>query len=350
MTSTQDIDGCDFVHAHAQKDIEHESFAELFQLLVVDPQKVRVLKADIPALSSIEDEVSVAVREQYEDNPYPRWRSITAPALTDEQREHGRGKHILIAGCGTGQEILNMALHYPEAEMITGIDLSRASLAYGKQKAQALGIENVEFIQADILEAYKLDRGFDLISCSGVLHHMKDPVQGWKTLLQLLKPEGVMKVALYSKIARSFVTQCQQWIEEQGFEATHEGILRFRKVIIDMDDGEPLKKITGPLDFYSTSMCRDLLFHVQEHVYTLPEIQGILEALDLDLLSLNIKQAGVLQAYKTQYPDDAAAKNLENWHIFEQQNPHIFVGMYPLWCGQKGGSFQGGLPDWIFTH
>lgn len=329
----------------AVDDLENGDFESFVEVLIVGPMKVQALRSSIPVLSLIEDSVSTSVREQYEDNPYPRWRCITAPDLTEEQRAHGRGKTILVAGCGTGQEILNMALHYPEAALITGVDLSKASLAYGKQKAIELGVENVEFMQADILEIGKLDRQFDMIVCSGVLHHMRDPMAGWTALLSCLKPDGVMKVALYSEIARKYVTQCQGWIKEQGFDATPEGISSFRQAVMAMRDRNPLKAMVEPIDFYSMSMCRDLLFHVQEHVYTLPQIKDVLDDLDLRLLALNIKQPGVLRRYRAAYPNDPSAIDLDNWHEFEQENPAIFVGMYPFWCGKNGDE----MPAWVFT-
>jgi len=99
-----------------------------------------------------------------------------------------------------------MAVRYPEARVV-GVDLSVPSLAYGKQKADEFSIDNVEFIQADILDLENLGQQFDLITCVGVLHHMEDPVAGWNKLLACLKPDGFMKIALYSESARQSVVQ-----------------------------------------------------------------------------------------------------------------------------------------------
>ncbi len=64
-----------------------------------------------------------------------------------------------------------------------------------------LGVE-IEYAQADILELGSLDRRFDLIESIGVLHHLADPFAGWRVLLSLLRPGGVMKLGFYSAVAR----------------------------------------------------------------------------------------------------------------------------------------------------
>ena len=83
-------------------------------------------------------------------------------------------------------------------------------------------------------------------------------------------------------------------------------------------------------DFFSTSACRDLLFHVQEHCFSLDEISAFLSeellgfiGFDLDLL--------VLQSYRQRFPDDPAATDLTRWQIFESENPDTFVAMYQFW-------------------
>ena len=68
-----------------------------------------------------------------------------------------------------------------------------------------MGVENVEFAHADIMKAAAIDRSFDFIDLSGVLHHLGDPWAGWRALLSLLRPGGIMQVGLYSELARKNV-------------------------------------------------------------------------------------------------------------------------------------------------
>ena len=132
---------------------------------VDEPATERSLRLSIPALSPIADGVSSIVREMYEENPYPRW--VTALSLDsdlsfDEKMKltfpHATfdplGKadvDILVAGCGTGRHAVEIARLYRGAKILA-IDLSLASLAHAKRKTDELGLANIEFGQADILE------------------------------------------------------------------------------------------------------------------------------------------------------------------------------------------------------
>jgi ubiquinone/menaquinone biosynthesis C-methylase UbiE len=86
-------------------------------------------------------------------------------------RKIGKGADVdvLIAGCGTGQHSIIFAQVFSGARILA-VDLSMASLCYAKQKTRVLGIHNIEYAQADILELSRLDKRFDIISSSGVLH------------------------------------------------------------------------------------------------------------------------------------------------------------------------------------
>ena len=87
-------------------------------------------------------------------------------------------------------------------------------------------------------------------------------------------------------------------------------------------------------DFFSTSACRDLLFHVQEKHLTLGEIDAFLRENKLSFLGFEGNVA--LQAYRQRFPEDRAATDLGNWQAFENDNPDTFNRMYQFWV-QKAG-------------
>ena len=139
------------------------------------------------------------------------------------------------------------------------------SLGYAKSTCDAMGLPGIAFGQADILKVADLDRAFDVVDATGVLHHMADPWIGWRTLLAVLKPRGLMRVALYSEIGRRHVAAAQRLLAERGFGRDPDDIRRGRQEILALSDDVLAKGAAYMTDFYSLSECRDLLFHVQEH-------------------------------------------------------------------------------------
>lgn len=312
------------------------AFRDLIRIQVDEPLEEARIAESIPVFGKIAHETSQAVRRQYEENPYPRWTASGGVSMPKQAREMARGKTVLVAGCGTGREPVDYAHCFPEAR-ITAADLSRASLAYGIRKAREAGIKNIDFMQADILELGKLDRKFDLVSCCGVLHHMKEPLAGWRTLLDLLASGGIMKISLYSATARRDIAPARKLAADSGFPPTVEGIRSFRAFVLDSRNDDPARRrLAGSYDFYSISQCRDLVFHVQEHVFTLPQIRKILDDLGLRLLVMGTHRPADLRRFKEMFPDDPqAATNLDNWHKLEQERPDAFFGMYPMWLCRK---------------
>ena len=74
----------------------------------------------------------------------------------------------------------------------------------------------------------------------------------------------------------------------------------------------------------------DLLFHVQEHQLTIPEIESFLRQHNLQFIGFELAPA-VSASYRFQFPEDRAMSNLASWHIFEKENPRTFAGMYQFW-------------------
>jgi 2-polyprenyl-3-methyl-5-hydroxy-6-metoxy-1,4-benzoquinol methylase len=274
--------------------------------------------AKIPSLTEINDPVSLKVRKQYEEFPYPRWREL--PISTPVEGRTLDCMQILVAGCGTGQEPLILGQSCPKATILA-IDLSRTSLAYASRKAEELGIKNVTFKHADILQLGSLTQKFDCICSGGVLHHMKDPVAGWKVLVGLLKPHGLMRIGLYSALARRAITAAREIIRAENYPDTAAGMRRFRQESAERLGSD---EIWDAMDYYHLNMYRDLLFHVQEYQFTLPQLQKTLDDLGLEFL-----------AFFDLPPQQTKGETLADWNKLEEANPSLFSRMYQFWCRKK---------------
>ena len=252
-----------------------------------------------------------------------------------ENDEYIEGKKIkiLVAGCGTGAEASSLAADFPSAEILA-VDLSRTSLAYASYMAGKHGLKNISFRHGDILQLGScLHDKYDFISCGGVLHHMEDPINGWSVLTGLLKDGGLMCIGLYSKTARRFILQAQEFIKKNQYPLDTQGIMRFRREAPDVLEKRIYDGILKTSDYYYLSMCRDLLFHVQEHDFDIPDIAEALKNMGLLFLGFNFTDASsAVMQYRLMFPDNSEADNLSNWHAFEQKNPDTFKAMYQLWC------------------
>jgi 2-polyprenyl-3-methyl-5-hydroxy-6-metoxy-1,4-benzoquinol methylase len=300
---------------------------DLIAQQVKQPAQERELAATMPVLTGIDDEVSRAVRRQYEESPYPRWSKAGPPKQlgVPDGRQSLKPVDILIAGCGTGLSTVELARQASQARILA-IDLSIASLSYAKRMAQSLGVTNVEFAQADIRELGSIGREFDFIDASGVLHHLADPWQGWRVLLSLLRPGGAMQIGLYSRLARRNIVAARAYIAERGYQPVAEDIRRCRQEIIASDDSL-LKSVPRWTDFFATNECRDLLFHVQEHQMTIPEIKFFIGENYLEFSGFIVPPA-TLKKFAERYPNRADFTELDCWHAFETDMPDAFSAMY----------------------
>ena len=320
-----------------------QALAALVDQQVREPRRERQLRAQIPALTAIGAGVSSQVQAQYEENPYPRWTrapAILAPLSIDEflQRiaparfrplARKAGMDVLIAGCGTGFQSICSAQLYSGSRLLA-VDLSLASLGYARRKTEELGLTNIDYAQADITRLGALERRFDLIESIGVLHHLEDPEAGWRTLVDLLRPGGVMLIALYSELGRQDIVAARRYISERGYTPTADGIRRCRQDILALEGSDWTAELLQRWDFFGTSECRDLLFHTQEHRFTLPRLKEMLARLGLRFLGFQLG-ANLLHKYGMQFPGDPEMANLDNWHQFETANPRTFRGMYLFW-------------------
>ena len=202
-------------------------------------------------------------------------------------------------------------------------------MAYAKRKTIELGITNIDYLQADILELDQLKQEFDVIECSGVLHHMDDPMAGWRVLVGLLKTGGLMKIGLYSELARRHIRKFREQTAALRTGTSQADIRKFRQVIAESRE-EHHKQISMSFDFFSLSMLRDLIFHRQEHRFTLPQIDNCLG--QLGLLFSGFEQRDLRSKFKKCLGKERDPYDLLLWHQFEESYPHTFMGMYQFWC------------------
>jgi SAM-dependent methyltransferase len=303
----------------------------------------REIAASLPRLRPLTDATSLRVARQYEQSPYPRWQSLmrTQPGILrtslarfaePERLAFMDGPfECLIAGAGTGQQVLQSAIAYGEQAQLTALDLSTASLAYATAKAREFNVGNVRFVHGDILDADLLAQQFDIIECIGVLHHMGDPWAGWRTLLRRLKPDGLMYIGLYSATSRANLAALRAEPGYPGPGCSDDAARAYRAELLSRSDDAPGGDIKLSRNAYALNEFRDLVLHESEMQMTIPEIAEFLDAHNLTFLGFTLP-AERIAAFRSAYPDHPLPGRLADWAAFEASNPRTFDAMYCFWC------------------
>jgi SAM-dependent methyltransferase len=233
---------------------------------------------------------------------------------------------MFVAGCGTGEELVSMARTFQDVT-IDASDLSITSLACAARKLAEFGVRNVNLVQGDILELEAGTARYDLIVASGVLHHLDDPLRGWKKLADITKPGGHMLIALYSELGRQDVTALCRFAREGEYGTSSRELRRFRADICARPKDDLLRNYAlARDDFYNLNMLRDMVFHVNERRFTTEKIAEALALLGLEFCGFMVEPE--LKAEFERHFGAASLRDLKAWGQFEAVHPHAFRQMY----------------------
>jgi SAM-dependent methyltransferase len=221
----------------------------------------------VPDLRLPGDRRTDLVRDFYMHAPFPGYRpgdSLDALRARAERSEFARlldtsiapDARILEVGCGTGQ----MSLYLARGERrVIGADLTRASLLLGAAAARRFGVDGVQFVESDLHRPGLRAGAFDLVYCSGVLHHTPDPALAFANLVPLVRPGGMLVIGLYNSFARIPLRLRRAMARLSGYRwVPFDPVLRDRK-------SEPARR---------EAWLRDQYRHPEEHRHTVAEVRS----------------------------------------------------------------------------
>ncbi|MEY4592162.1 MAG: hypothetical protein RIR18_1057 [Pseudomonadota bacterium] len=188
---------------------------------------------------------------------------------------------ILVAGCGTNQAAY-YAYRNPTARVV-GIDLSETSLAHEKYLKEKHGLKNLHLMRGSLLDVSVLDERFDLVFCTGVLHHLSDPSLGLNALKAVLKPDGLMGIMLYGKSLRSGVYVMQEAFQNLGLKQSAEDVSLVRATL----DLLPANHTVQPYlevahDLKDDAGVVDTFLHPVDRAYSVSEVLDFVRANGLE--------------------------------------------------------------------
>jgi SAM-dependent methyltransferase len=154
-------------------------------------------------------------------------------------RETADDLDILVAGCGTNQAAI-LAYTNPTSR-ITAIDVSQPSLDHHRFLKDKYALDNLELHLLPIEEVGSLERDFDLIVSTGVLHHMADPAEGMAALAACLRPDGVVTLMLYARYGRIGVEMLQGVFRELGLAQDQVSVQIVKEALAVLPAEHPLQ-------------------------------------------------------------------------------------------------------------
>jgi SAM-dependent methyltransferase len=227
----------------------------------------------------------------YTDHPYPP-PVENLDRARDESRDENRQRaefhlfwpdkpyrsdlNILVAGCGTWQAA-KYAISRPNAR-VTGIDVSTTSLDHTERMKRKYNLTNLETRELAIENVNSLERSFDLIVCTGVLHHLEDPDAGLRALRSVLRPDGAMYLMLYAPYGRAGVYLLQDYCRRLGVGTSAREINDLATVVESLPPQHPLViLLRGSQDARNAEALADALLNPRDQSYSVPQLFDYLE-------------------------------------------------------------------------
>ncbi|WEV29236.1 class I SAM-dependent methyltransferase [Streptomyces sp. 71268] len=232
------------------------------------------------------------VRRLYERFPYP---SPTAESGLLHDVANAMGflladgrlgeRRVLDAGCGTGHRLVALAKGHPEARFV-GVDASAASLAVARALADRHGVRNVEFRQG-LVPGLTLPETFDLVVCTGLVHHLPDPRAGLRWLVERLADDGLLYLWLYHALGehdRLLDRELVRLLDDAS--GTGSGLETVRALGLTLAEG----RYGANSESAATAETRhvidaDAYLHPVVHAWRFGDLPGLLAGLDLDWVS-----------------------------------------------------------------
>lgn len=332
-------------------------------------------------MSDTAAELNEKVRQQFEKGPYPRIaleqtpknnynvmfiHNIVTPYYLKYQKViETEGKLILDAGCGSGYKALALAEANPGSKII-GIDFSEESIKLARQRLEYHGIKNAEFYAISIEELPKLGLEFDYINCDDVLYLLSDIVGGLQSMKAVLKPEGIIRANLHSRLQREQFYRSQQIFKMMGLMEATPGeteIEIVRDIFKALKDGLDMKIQIWKSDLENNEEYILANYLLQnDKGFTIPEMFSAFQEAELDFISMvNWPHWDLMDLFKE--PDNLPTfLGLTLPEISIEEKLHLFELLRPVhrlldfWCGHAGATTpvlpvdEWTLSDWEGTR
>ncbi|MEV0646342.1 class I SAM-dependent methyltransferase [Phytomonospora sp. NPDC050363] len=235
------------------------------------------------------------VERFYDRHPYPppakdleavaartgaRLERRSAHHLVWPERPYGAPQRVLIAGCGTSQAARH-ALLRPDDEVV-GIDVSSTGIEHTRRLADRHGSTNLTLHRLAVEDVAELGETFDHVVCTGVLHHLADPLTGLRSLRSVLAPGGAVTLMVYAPYGRAGVYLIQDYCRRLGVTTSGDDLADLVATLREIPGAHPLSRLLRESrDFLDDDALADALLNPRDRAYTVGELLELIAAAGL---------------------------------------------------------------------
>lgn len=234
---------------------------------------------------------SEALRALYEAFPYPRevaeldafkagqrqpiWNPKTSFSVFFPEVKPRADLDILVAGCGTNLAPVFGAF-MPESRVM-GVDISEASLEISAKQCDAHGLDNVAHRHLALEDIESVGLSFDFVVCTGVLHHLADPVAGLRALGEVTRSHGAMMIMVYARYGRQGVYMLQTLAQMLGLRVDELNAAKLQKLLKALPAQHPFHMIYPPGTTISLEEVMDMVLNPRDRSYAVDDVRSLVD-------------------------------------------------------------------------
>ena len=235
------------------------------------------------------------VRDFYERHPYPpavdnldhyrrRWadpqlRKVDSHLFWPDE-PYREDRSVLVAGCGTSQAA-KYAMRWPHAQVV-GVDVSARCIENTESLKRKYALDNLQVHQLAVERVDELNRSFEHVVCTGVLHHLPDPDAGLRALREVLAPKGAMHLMVYAPHGRAGVYVLQAYCRLVGIGSSAAEVRSLAETLMGLPQDHPVVPVlrSAP-DFPYEAALADALLNPRDRPYSVPQLLHLIDGAGL---------------------------------------------------------------------
>jgi len=240
---------------------------------------------------------------------------------------------VLVAGCGTGQDLFAVRATYPNAH-VTALEASADKLAHAARKCAEAGLRSIELLPGSLLDVAPLGWTFDLIECPGLQRHVPDADFGCEALARCSRSGSLLRLAVYSDATCRLVSALRNSAQMCGISRALGDLQRFRAELLEGQHGALPPALLQSPEFHTASGLRDLLFADGEVALGTSAWIAMLHVHGFDFICEEVNGELVRAARAAGFPG-APLWSVRDTKRFEREQPFAFGGTQFLWFERR---------------